>query len=58
MKNIQRFVIIMAISGMFGTTILLGTILNQAAHNDKLPVIHGNKKKMYPMMLFRTKQAK
>ncbi len=45
MKFIQRPVIIMTILGMFGTTILCGTILNQAAHDDKPPVIHGNKKK-------------
>jgi hypothetical protein len=35
----------MTISGMFGMMILCGTILNQAAHDDKPPVIHGNKKK-------------
>jgi hypothetical protein len=45
MKNIQRSVIIMALLGMFGTTILLGMILNQAAHDDKPPVVHGNKGK-------------
>jgi hypothetical protein len=43
MKNIQRSVTVFAISGMFGTTILLGMILNQATHDDKPPVVHGNK---------------
>jgi hypothetical protein len=28
---------------MFGTMILLGMILDQAAHDDKPPVVHGNK---------------
>jgi hypothetical protein len=35
----------MAILGMLGMTILLRTILNQAAHDDKPPVVHGNKGK-------------
>jgi hypothetical protein len=43
---------------MFGTMILCGTILNQAAHDDKPLVVQGNKKKMYHIMLFRTKQTK
>ncbi len=47
----------MAILGMFGTTIPLGTILNQAAQDNKPLVIHGNKKKMYHIMLFWTKQT-
>jgi hypothetical protein len=48
----------MVILGMFGMMILLGTILNQAVHDDKPPVDHGNSEKMYLMMLFRTKHTK
>jgi hypothetical protein len=48
----------MTISGMFGTTILGGTILNQAAHDDKPPVFHGNKKDKSIIMLFMSKQTK
>jgi hypothetical protein len=39
-KNIQISEIIFAILGMFHKTILLGRIVNQAAHDDKPPVVH------------------
>ncbi len=55
LKFIQRSVIIFTILGMFGTTMLCRTILDWAAYDDKPPVVHGNKKKMYHIMLFRTK---
>jgi hypothetical protein len=58
MENIQRSVKNFAISGMFGTMMLLGTILNQAAHDDKPPVVHGKNEKNVSMMLFRTKHTK
>jgi hypothetical protein len=58
MKFIQRSVIIFVISGMFGTMILCGTILNQAAHDDKPPVIHGNKKKKVLYNAFEDKMNK
>jgi hypothetical protein len=45
LKFIQRSVIIFAISGMFSTTMLCHVILDQGAHDDKPPVVHGNKKK-------------
>jgi hypothetical protein len=45
----------MAISGMFGTRTLLGTILNQAAHDDKPPVIHGSNEKNVSYDSFKDK---
>ncbi len=58
LKFIQRSAIIFAILGMFSRTMPCHVILDQAAHDDKPPVIHGNKKKMYHIMRFRTKKTK